>query len=132
MSRSLGNVWVKPCRVTVIWLMDCPSKPVTEMVEGYKAATVGGVPESLIAMAFVFEKLNVSAQPRDTSPSDIAAAMNVLGSNFPANVRLICIFSSGEFQVFRGKRKTESVRRITRRCPKGRPRESTNPIVVTI
>jgi hypothetical protein len=63
MSRSLGNVWVNPDNVTVRWLIDCPSKPVIEIVDGYRAAVVGGVPESLIGIAFVFEKLNVCAQP---------------------------------------------------------------------
>jgi hypothetical protein len=63
MSRSLGKVWVNPDSVTVRWLMDCPSKPVTEIVDGYKSAVVGGVPESLIVIAFVFAKLKVWAQP---------------------------------------------------------------------
>jgi len=57
MSRSLGNEWLKPESVIVRWLMFCPSNPVTEIVDGYKSATVGGLPESLIEIAFVFEKL---------------------------------------------------------------------------
>jgi hypothetical protein len=118
MSRSLGNVCVKPCSVTVIWLMDCPSKPLTEIVDGYKAATVGGVPESLIAIAFVFEKLNVSAHP-STMPISSTATKRILSSNFRSVVRLVFIFSGREFQVFRAEMKTESVRMITRRGPKG-------------
>jgi hypothetical protein len=60
-SRSLGNVCVNPKSVTVTWLIDCPSNPVTEIVDGYKLPVVGGVPVSLIAIAFVFEKLKVCA-----------------------------------------------------------------------
>jgi len=78
MSKSLGKVWVNPYNVTDTWLIDWPSKPVTEMVDGYKAAVVGGVPESLIAIAFVFAKLTVCAHPRLTNPNTIATESNVL------------------------------------------------------
>jgi len=54
---------VNPSRVMERWLMDWKSRPLTEIDDGYKLPVVGGVPESLIAMGFVLEKLKVSAHP---------------------------------------------------------------------
>ena len=49
-----------------------------EIVDGYKSATVGGTPESLIRIAFEFEMLNVSARPDAMHPSNAVAMRKVL------------------------------------------------------
>jgi len=93
MSKSLGNVWLRPSKVRDTWVMVWKSSPLTEIEEGYRLPTEGGAPVSLMTMALGFENVNVPDQQRvaKTNAADVA---NIILAACPASQCLVDIVLS--------------------------------------